>query len=299
MDEIGWVVRHITSDGFLLVDSAQGSPRDPQDVRHPAGHTALVHGRDGVVASGIFAAPSGHVLDSRERERFTSSPSEHFVELGLESRAEVEALGVYVGSPVTFSSETRRIGSRIVGKAMDNRAALCVVDLLLERVGERSPTCELVIACTVHEEGGLHGAHALARSEHFNLAVVLDVGLVGDVPHVDEKRFEGRLGRGPILVHKDARVWYDHQLTWAVADLAEAKGIAFQHGTNGGASTDGLPFLRAGVPTVNVAIPTRYTHTAFEMVDPEDLVAATALLEALVMGDLPERFIAAGASGAP
>lgn len=284
MDEVGWTVRSITDDGFLLVDQAQGSRRDRPDVRHMIGQDVVVLGREGVAATGIFAAPSGHVL-SREQLDQWPRPGEHFIDLGLASRAEVETIGIYIGSPVTVAASTRRVGSRIAGKSMDNRLLLCAVDLLLERVEPWSLTCTLVVAATVHEEGGLHGAYALSHGQDFDCAIALDIGLVGDIPFVSSNEYETRLGNGPILVHKDGRIAYDHGLTWTIADIAAERRIPVQHGVMPGASTDGIPLLRAGVPTAYIGMPTRYTHTAFEMADPEDLFHLVDLLEALVTSD--------------
>lgn len=285
MDEIGWTVRSITPDGFLLVDQAQGSRRDMPDLRHMIGHDVVVLGRDCVVATGVFAAPSGHVLTRDQLERHSFRAGEHFVDLGCRSRNEVEALGVYIGSPVTFAASTRRVGSRIAGKAMDNRLPLCVVDLLLERLAVSSLTCSLVIAATVHEEGGLHGAYALAQGENFDLAIALDIGLVGDIPFVSREDYETCLGGGPIIVHKDGRIAYDHRLTWAIADVAADRDIPLQHAVMPGATTDGIPMLRAGVPTAYMGLPTRYTHTSFEMADPVDIRHTVELLEAVVTSE--------------
>jgi putative aminopeptidase FrvX len=49
--------------------------------------------------------------------------------------------------------------------------------------------------------------------------------------------------------------------------------------------TDGLPIYEAGIPTALLAIPTRCTHTAFEMVDPKDVEACTDLLSAFLATD--------------
>src|SRR3954454_23956889 len=62
LDEIGYVVRHVTDDGYLLLDTSQGGRRAGPEVRHVVGHAARVLGRDGVAAEGFFAAASGHVL---------------------------------------------------------------------------------------------------------------------------------------------------------------------------------------------------------------------------------------------
>jgi len=50
MDEVGFVVREITDDGFLLLGTSFGTLADAQAARYPVGHPAAVMGRDRVVA---------------------------------------------------------------------------------------------------------------------------------------------------------------------------------------------------------------------------------------------------------
>jgi endoglucanase len=89
-----------------------------------------------VTVPGLIAAPAGHVLTKEQTESPRPGWDDFFVDLGLGSRAEVEESGAHVGAAVVFSTPTRRLGTRIVGKAMDDRVALAVIDLLLERFVE-------------------------------------------------------------------------------------------------------------------------------------------------------------------
>ena len=66
LDEIGWVVRHITEEGFLLLDTAQGVRNAGPEPRHMIGHRAVILGRHGTAAEGVMAAASGHVLTDRK-----------------------------------------------------------------------------------------------------------------------------------------------------------------------------------------------------------------------------------------
>ncbi len=282
LDEIGWVVRHITEDGFLLLDTAQGSRNAGPEPRHMAGHAALVLGRDGVVANGVVAAASGHVMTKAQVETPIGDWDDFFVDIGVESASDAREAGVYVGSPVVFRTSPREVGRRIVGTAMDDRICLLALELLLEAVDGRELGVELYVAATVQEENGLHGATALARAERFDQVIALDVGLVGDIPTVGETRYAGRLGRGPIVVHKDARVAYDHALSWKLSDCADASGIPWQHGVFAGYGSDGVAFVQAGMPTALLCVPTRYTHSPFEMIDPDDVDALARLLTAWV-----------------
>jgi putative aminopeptidase FrvX len=151
MDEIGFLVRHITAEGFLFLDSQQGERRDMPSQRFMVGQQAKVLSRGAVVARGVFAAPSGHVLLASQAER-PMPLSEVFVDVGAESREQVEAAGVHVGSPVIWESPTRLLGNRIVSRALDDRMLLAAMELLLDRLDRERLTCELWVAATVQEK---------------------------------------------------------------------------------------------------------------------------------------------------
>ena len=284
MDEIGWVIRSITDDGFLLLDGVPGVRRDGPSRWYPVGQAVKAFGRDGAVASGVLAAATGHVVssDRKLREHEALGWSDFFVDLGVDSRADVERLGVHIGAPVVFENTPRTVGRRIVGKSMDDRLPLAAMTLLLERVDAAALTHELWFVATVQEETGLHGARAVAARSSFDHAIALDVGLVGDIPTVDSHDYPARLGGGPTIVHRDSHVVYDPGLCWRLIDAAAAAGVPTQHGVYGSYGSDGVPFVSAGIPTALVGIPTRYTHTAFEMIDPSDVDGTVRMLERLV-----------------
>jgi endoglucanase len=284
MDEIGFRVRSITPDGFLLLASAQRGYHEPQERRYMVGQPARVLSRGEVAARGIFAAPSGHILSPKLRDEAHLTLNDFFVDLGLSSRDEVEQLGVHVGAPVVFDVETRTVGGRIVGKAMDDRMLLAEMTLLLERLDPAALQVDLWLAATVQEEIGLHGARAVAAAERFDEVIVLDVGLTGDIPILAPGDVATALGAGPILVHSDETVHYDQRVIWRLAEAAERAGVPFQHGTFGGYSSDGVAFIDAGMPTALLATPTRYTHTPIEMADVADIDNTVQLLEAYVTG---------------
>ena len=186
-----------------------------------------------------------------------------------------------------FSGGMREIGRLLVGPSMDNRVGLAAMDALLHTVTEEELHCELWLAATVQEENGLHGAKALARHHHWDAAVALDVGLVGDVPGVSERQHATRLGDGPIAVHRDTGIIYDRRLTMHLLDLARREDLPAQDGLFAGYGSDGLALWESGTPTALLTVPTRYTHTAFEAIDPADLQTTVDLLRALVTRPLP------------
>ena len=289
MDQVGYVVRHVTDDGFLLLDTAQGDRRMGPERRHPVGQPVRALARDGRWVDGLLAAASGHVLTREQRENHELTFDDFWVELGLPDAEAVTAAGLHVGAPVVFAAPLRRLGGLLIGPAMDDRVALAVMDALLDAVAPGDLGCELWLGATVQEENGLHGARALALAERFDAAIALDVGLVGDIPSVAEKEFGTCLGDGPIIVHRDTGIVYDRRLSQHLLALARARELPAQDGLFAGYGSDGLAIAETGTPTALLTVGTRYTHTAFETIHAADLAASLDLLRALVTSPLPAR----------
>src|SRR3954452_18894021 len=107
MDQVGYVVRHITEEGFILLAPAQGARRPGPERRHPVGQPVRVLTRDGTWLDGLLAASSGHVLTATQRDDDGVDYDDFWVELGLAGREAVQEAGVHVGSPVVFSAAMR------------------------------------------------------------------------------------------------------------------------------------------------------------------------------------------------
>ncbi|WP_051323743.1 M42 family metallopeptidase [Candidatus Solirubrobacter pratensis] len=287
MDQVGYLVRHVTDEGFLLLDGSQGDRRMGPERRHPVGQPVRALARDGSWLEGLLAAASGHVLTAAQREEHRLGYDDFWVELGLPDREAVVGAGIHVGSPVVFAAPVRRIGELLAGPAMDDRVGLALMDALLDAVADGTLGCELWLAATVQEENGLHGARALAHAERFDAAIALDVGLVGDIPAVQEREHPTRLGAGPIVVHRDTGIVYDRALSQHLLALAAANGVPAQDGLFAGYGSDGLALAESGSPTALLTVPTRYTHTAFETIHPGDLTATVELLRLLAAGGPP------------
>lgn len=279
-DEIGFLVKSIDDRGFVWLTTAQVGPHHPH-TRYPVGQPALVLGRDGALIPGLFATVTGHILVTRA-EKHTLEANDLFLDLGLESREEAEALGVYAGAGVIWNPPVQRIGKRYVSKAIDDRVALALVTHLIEEIDHAAIRYDLTIAATVQEEIGLIGATSLAQRGEYDLAIAIDNGPLGDYPGVDPREMPVKLGYGPMLVYKDGSTHYDRRIITQLRDVATANQIPVQEGVVQGMGTDGAALIRSGVPSALLMIATRYTHSPFEMGDERDLDAALALLKAFV-----------------
>lgn len=204
------------------------------------------------------------------------------MEIGARSRAEAEALGAHPGCRAIWNPPTRRLGrSLIVGKAMDDRAALAILTLAADRLAAREDLAyEVWLASTVQEENGLIGASSLADEVEFDLCLNVDVGLTGDIPGPDRRDFPARLGNGPTIVYKDNACHYSRRLSDELVALARHRDLPIQQAIFQNYGSDGGQLLRRGVETALVTYPTRYTHSPIETVDEGDLRATLDLLVA-------------------
>lgn len=276
-DEICLMIQSISPGGYLRVSAWNRHPDRIPGWLYPVGQPARVVGRHAIV-DGVFATQTGHVTTGRAHHEGARDWADVFIDVGANSAEEVRAWGVRVGDRAIWNPPTRRLGRYVTGKAMDDRAALAMMALLLEEIDPDDLRYTLAFSVTVQEENGCTGALSLCLREAFDWAIALDVGLAGDLPTSDQDHMPVRLGGGPVLVHKD---WahYDPELIAALADRAEAAGLPVQHAIFHHYGSDGGAYLRQGVRTALLAFPCRYTHSAFETVSLEDLLQTVDLLK--------------------
>jgi tetrahedral aminopeptidase len=222
------------------------------------------------------------VLTEEQRAKKGLDYHEIWADIGVSSREEAEQKGIHPGARVIWNPPLRQMGTKIYGKAIDDRMLIALMTRLLERGIIQDLNCRLHFAVTVQEENGLIGANALFQDLKPDLAIALDVGLAGDIPAVSQTTMPTSLGAGPVLVHKDAATHYSRELIWDLVDTAEANDIPVQHAIFERFGSDGAQFIRHGIPASLLCPPTRYTHSPFEMVDEADLDATVELLAAFV-----------------
>src|SRR5579875_2538538 len=95
-DEIGAMVANIEPEGFLRI-----SPLGGVQPRLLEGRAVWVNGHNGVIG-----ARSGHLTPRSEQGQGVAI-ADLYVDLGVDSAQEVEAMGVRVGDPVVVLSELR------------------------------------------------------------------------------------------------------------------------------------------------------------------------------------------------
>ena len=280
IDEIGLQVTHIDEDGFLYIAGIGGW--DPQVL---VGQRVKILGLpDGIL--GVVGKKAIHLQKVDERKS-AATIDQLWVDVGVGSAAEAEALGLRVGDAMVIDAAMVSLaGDRIASRAIDNRIGAYVVLEALRHLADASPMASAVAVATVQEEIG-GGAGGGARSSAFGLepdaALVVDVTFSTDVPDIEKKVLgEHRLGGGPVLSRGSAA----HPVVFErLVEVAGAEGIphtiqAAPRSTR--TDADSIYLTRSGVPTGLVSVPNRYMHSPNEMVSLSDLASTARLLAAFV-----------------
>jgi endoglucanase len=279
MDEIGFMVRHVTDDGFVQVDPLGGF-----DARVLRAQRVTVHGDEDL--TGVIGSVPPHTLTDEQKEK-DDAVSDVFIDLGRDGEAANEL--VSVGDLVTLDQTTTRMGDRVTGKALDDR--VCVFAMLAAARRTDDPDVTVHFAATVQEEVGLRGANALGVDIDPDLAVALDVTVANDVPQIGEPADAvTELGAGTAIKLKDSSVITSPKVHRRLTDVAEAEGIAHQHEVlpAGGTDTAGFQNTAGAKPVGAISIPTRYLHTVTETADGEDIEATIDLLTAFLDSETGE-----------
>jgi putative aminopeptidase FrvX len=296
MDEVGYEVVSIGDDGVVTLDRLGGAVSSAWE-----GQTALLHfdpaGAPSTrTANGTDASPGwktsslraeapraplrGVFLTRDEADRKAPPPERAW--FGM-TRAELEAAGVVEGHSVTSFKAGRRMGrTRYVARALDDRAGTTALLLAIRSIDPSTLPGKRIFAWSVHEEGGLIGAGAMARrfARSTRRIYSIDTFVSSDTPLESPHFAYAPLGAGPVLrATENSGVSPDRERA-RVRRAAAAAGIPLQMGlTQGG--TDGTRFTFYGAPNQGLSWPGRYSHSPGEVLDLRDLVRLGSLIEAV------------------
>jgi len=272
MDEIGFMVRHVTDEGFVQLDALGGW--DPRVLR---AQRVTIHTDDGDV-SGLLGSVPPHTLD--EAEAGDPDVEDVHVDLGLDAEAAQEA--VSKGDLVSMDQTTEVVGDHVTGKALDDRVCLFAMLSAARRIDD--PDVTIHFAATVQEEVGIRGAQALGVDLDPDLAVALDVTVANDVPGFEPGDQVTECGEGTAIKLKDSSVITTPKVHERLRGVAEDAGIDHQLEVlpAGGTDTAGFQTPGGATPVGAISIPTRYLHTVTESAHNEDIAATIDLLTAFL-----------------
>jgi putative aminopeptidase FrvX len=279
MDELGGMVRRITPRGLLTMQMLGGWLDQ-----------ALVDQRWTIVGSkGPVKAVTGirdvHVVPAEERTRVYSRDS-LYLDVGATSDAEVRAMGISVGDPIVPDApfEVLNGTSNYLGKAWDDRVGCAVVVEAMRRLATAPHPNQIVWAITTQEEIGLRGAHTASDAIKPEVGIAIEGGITGDVFPGRPEETQAVLGGGPVLFVYDSSALPNRKLSQLVKQIAAEKKLPLQLDLVQGYGDDSAEIQKstAGVPTVNLLVPARYTHAHNGVINRRDFDQMVELLVTLL-----------------
>jgi putative aminopeptidase FrvX len=279
MDELGGVVRRVTPRGLLTMQMLGGWLDQ-----------ALVDQRWTIVGSkGAVRAVTGirdvHVVPAEERTRVYSRDS-LFLDVGASSEAEVAALGIGPGDPVVPDAPFTVLNGtqNYLAKGWDDRVGCGVVVEAMRRLATVAHPNQIIWAITTQEEIGLRGAHTAVDVAKPELALAIEGGITGDVFPGRPEETQVKLGGGPGVFLYDSSALPNRRLVKFVRDAATAAKVPLQLDFVQGYGDDSAELQKAlgGVPTANLVVPVRYTHSHNGIVNRRDFDQMVDLVVALL-----------------
>jgi len=268
-DEISWYVNYITDDGMIYVIRNGGS-----DEMIAPSKRVNIHTKKGIV-KGVFGWPAIHTRLRGDEGNKAPKIETNFIDLGCDSKEEVEKLGVHVGCVITYPDTFEILNNnKFVCRALDNRMGGFMIAEVARLLKENNITLPfgLYITNAVQEEVGLRGAEMITQTIKPNIAIVTDVCHDSTTPMID-KKIEGELkiGKGPVITYAPA---VQNNLRELIIQTAESNDIPFQRLASSrvtGTDTDAFAYSNGGVASALISLPLRYMHTTVEMVHREDV----------------------------
>lgn len=261
MDEIGVMVTHIDSNGFVRFAPIGGI----NPMTCIGSRVRFMNGSAGVIS--IEFANFGEFFGLQK-----PTLDKMYLDVGATS---LEDCPVKVGHVAAFDRPFEDLGKRLVSKAMDDRIATAIMAQALKEM--KSTKNEVYFVFSTQEEVGLRGATTSAYSIDPEIGFAIDVTPTIDTP---KGAFNDvKLGKGPAIKAKDSSLVVDPRVVSWMEKAAVRLGIPHQFevitagGTDGGA----INITRSGVPAGCISVPTRYVHTPSEMVDYEDVLNCVKL----------------------
>lgn len=277
MDEVGFLVRHISDIGFIYLIALGGvldKSKEMQKVRITTAEGKKVQG----------------ILNVTKNEQ--GAVKEMYVDVGCDTREEVEALGVAIGDMVCFASDCDILNrdAIIAGKAMDDRSGCYVIAEALKQLHACGHRCDLYMAATSSEEVGVRGGKTATYQIDPDIVFAIDVANNPEL--VKNYTNHRQIGKGCMIVHYDKTMAPNAKLLQFVKDTASKHGIPYQCDMFSGGGTDAgnAHLTRNGKLAIVIGIPLRYCHGAWSLVHQKDLEHAIALVRELALAIDKKRY---------
>jgi endoglucanase len=279
MDEIGFIVKHVTDKGFIKFHNLGGWLDQVVLAQR-----VIIETSKGPV-EGVVGAKPPHLTPADERGKMVTI-DKMFIDVGAKDGKEArDVFGIQPGDPIIPASKFARLANKklLLAKAWDDRVGVALlIDALRALEGKRHPNVVYGVG-TAQEEVGLRGAQTAVQTVSPDVGLVLETAIAGDVPGIDEDG-NPSLGGGVAIYVFEGSAIPNTRLRDLALELCRKKKIKHQVAflAHGGTDAGRIHVHARGVPALVISVPTRHIHTPAGIIHTDDYDAALKLTLALV-----------------
>ena len=267
IDEIGFIVTSVQSDGSLKVTNAGGV----RAVLYLGTHVQIKT-KNGIVHGVV-------IVNSSLMKKTDLTCEDLTIDIGASSKEEALRY-VDVGDCVCASTSYQYlIHDRMAARAMDDRIGAFIVLEAIRQAKEKGCKIGAYGATTVGEETSMRGAFWASQKVKPTCAIAIDVTYTSDYEGVSASATgEVALGKGPVLCHSSI---VNKKMNEILETCAKKLNIHLQYeiaSGRTGTDADNIHFTNDGVPVALVSIPLRYMHSSIETLSLKDVQEIIDLL---------------------
>lgn len=269
MDEIGFMVKKIESDGRLRVCSLGWNWTG-------SAYNSRVRFRNGM---------TGVVSCQGTIEEAANNSGKLYIDIGATSKEDALQY-VNIGDPCGYMGEYLSLkNDRICSKSLDNRIG-CYQLLQALKENQGGPNDIYYVFC-VQEELGCRGSKPAAERIRPDIGVAVDISPAHDYPCDLEGSNEVDGGIGIKIC--DPSVVCDEDVVQAMLACCEEHQIPFQREVidKGGTDASSMNLSGVGVRAGGIVVVTRYPHSQSAVVSKKDIEAGIDLISAFSQYEFP------------
>ncbi len=279
MDEIGFMVKEISKEGFIKFLPVGGWWQG-----NLPGLRVWIKNSKGDTIPGVIGMKPIHELTPEEAKKIPEI-EKMYIDVGATGNFNPqEKMKIRPGDPVIPDGKFESLanGELYMAKAWDDRVGCALLVELLNNLTAFEHPNTVYLAGTAQEEVGLRGARTAAFTVEPDIGFALDVSICRDTPG-NEGEAKEKLGAGAAILIYDSTMIPHIKLRDFVCELAELNNIPY-HFTSlkGGYDTGVIHISKSGVPSLAIGVPCRYVHSGAGIISIKDYENVLNLLTLIV-----------------
>ncbi len=288
IDEPGFVVSEITSDGYLRVQRLPQGGLPPIFNEMYSAQPVRIETATGKWIDGVVAGLSVHLQPGRANAPKASDIENIYVDIGASSETEVRKAGVDVLDSIVVNRSLMNLGQHeMAGASIGDRFGAAALEEILSRVDPTKIKGTLTVAFVVQQRTGARGMQRiLTQTQADEMIYVGRLLPGGPIPEMETlHRAPRREPGGGVLVGLQQTDGLLPAFATELKQLAEADKIPFASDYSANILPKSyLPMPQLPAKWAHLAIATSWTDTPAETIDSNDLRNLTSLLDIYMEG---------------